>query len=84
MKRSLPSVSDFAELINENFKSTMKFPLNYGKFVASTASSVSSLMSSSKGRDKICSIIQYHADFYLACVKYTNLNEVKILYEYIL
>lgn len=34
-------------------------------------------MSSSKGRDKICALIQYFANFYLHCVKYTNISSVR-------
>ena len=34
-------------------------------------------MSSSKGRDKICAVIQYFADFYIHCVKYSNIEETR-------
>ncbi len=88
-RRALPSVSDFAEMLNKTVKKNAKLPVYSGQFLVSTvrksiccyvstiqASSVSTLMSSSKGRDKICSFIQYCAHFYYTCVEYSNIPEV--------
>lgn len=35
------------------------------------------LMKTCKGRDKICSFIQYAADFYYHCIKYSEIEEVQ-------
>eukprot|EP00357_Protocruzia_adherens_P022562 CAMPEP_0115014782 /NCGR_PEP_ID=MMETSP0216-20121206/26310_1 /TAXON_ID=223996 /ORGANISM="Protocruzia adherens, Strain Boccale" /LENGTH=380 /DNA_ID=CAMNT_0002384641 /DNA_START=149 /DNA_END=1291 /DNA_ORIENTATION=+ len=76
MKRQLSSVTDFAELLNKNIK---KKGADYGQIVFSTAGSFSDilaqLMTTTKGRDKICSIIQYCAKLYAACVQNSNLPE---------
>jgi len=77
MKRALPSVSDFADILSKNIKKNAKIPVYYGKFLASTASSVSNIMSSSKGRDKICALIQYTADLYYVCLENTNIPEIE-------
>ena len=36
MKRALPSVSDFADIVSKNIKKNAKIPVYYGKFLAST------------------------------------------------
>jgi len=80
-RKVLPSVSDFAEMLNKTVKKNAKLPVYSGQFLVSTASSVSSLMSSSKGRDKICSFIQYCAHFYFTCVENSNIPEVQLQYK---
>lgn len=35
-KRALPSVSDFAELVNQSLKRNARIPLVYGHYIAST------------------------------------------------
>jgi hypothetical protein len=48
-----------------------------GNYVASKVSMLSMFMSTTKGRDKICSLIQYVADLHLQCIKHTNIPEVQ-------
>ena len=45
------------------------------------ATTLSDIMNSSRGRDKFCAFIQYVAEFYLACLKHSNIEEVRYLYE---
>jgi hypothetical protein len=71
MKRSLRSISDFTEYINDSLKSKTRIPKQYGKYVASYVSAFSMVMKTSKGRDKICSIFQYGAALYYSCNKYS-------------
>lgn len=35
-------------------------------------------MKTSKGRDKFCNLIQVYAEFYLTCLKNTNIEDLKI------
>lgn len=63
-------INDLNELINRNIKT-----------FASSASSISNLMSSSKGRDKFCALIQTTANFYIHCIKYSNIDETKAAYN---
>ena len=45
--------------------------------MASTVSSFTMLMKTCKGRDKFCSLIQYTADFYYNCNKYSEIDAVQ-------
>lgn len=45
--------------------------------MASYVSIFSMLMKTCKGRDKICSFIQYSADFYYHCNKYSEIEVVQ-------
>ena len=77
MKRSLRSISDFTEYINESLKSKSKIPKKYGKYMASYVSAFSMIMKTSKGRDKICSVFQYGAALYYHCNKYSEIAEIR-------
>lgn len=77
MRRSIKSISDFTEYLNDSLKSKSKLPRAYGKYVASYVSAFSMVMKTSKGRDKICSLFQYVADLYYACNKYSEITEVR-------
>jgi hypothetical protein len=35
-KRALPSVSDFADLVNQTLKKNARIPVYYGQFIATT------------------------------------------------
>lgn len=48
----------------------------YGKHMATYVSAFTLIMKTCKGRDKICSVIQYIADFYYNCNKYSEILEV--------
>jgi hypothetical protein len=39
-KRALPSVSDFADLVNQTLRKNVRIPVYYGQFVASTVFSL--------------------------------------------
>lgn len=52
--------------LNEN--ETVK---TMGKAMAYELMQLSNVMSSSRGRDKICAIIQYIAQLYVNCMKYS-------------
>ena len=39
-------------------------------------------MKTSKGRDKICGVMQYLADFYATCIKHSNIPEIVELYQF--
>lgn len=39
------------------------------------------LMKTSKGRDKFCNLVQVYANFYLLCMKNTNIVKIKWLYD---
>lgn len=41
---------------------------------------VNKILKSSKGRDKICGVIQYNADFVSSCQKYSNIDATRNLY----
>lgn len=77
MKRSLRSISDFTEYINESLKTRAKIPTRYGRYMASYVSAFSMVMKTSKGRDKICSIFQYAAALYYHCNKYSEIAEIR-------
>ena len=53
-----------------------KYTIIYGKHMATYVSIFTLLMKTCKGRDKICSFIQYLADFYYNCNKYSEIEEV--------
>lgn len=64
---------------NEAFsylKDTSKISFQYGKHMATYVSAFTMIMKTCKGRDKICSVIQYIADFYYNCNKYSEIKEV--------
>lgn len=42
--------------------------------IASSASSIATIMNTSKGRDKICALIQTSANFFIHCIKYSNID----------
>ena len=44
--------------------------------MATYVSAFTLLMKTCKGRDKICSVIQYLAEFYYSCNKYSEIPEV--------
>ena len=71
MKRAINSISDFREYINDNLKAKSTIPKVYGRYVADTVSSLSTLMKTCKGRGKICCLIQYTAALYYSCNKYS-------------
>lgn len=48
----------------------------YGKHMATYVSTFTMIMKTCKGRDKICSVFQYMADFYYNCNKYSEIREV--------
>jgi hypothetical protein len=77
MKRTIQSISDFTEYINESLKNKSRLPKAYGKYVASYVSAFTMVMKTSRGRDKICSIFQYVAELYYACNKYSEIPEVR-------
>eukprot|EP01017_Pseudomicrothorax_dubius_P003745 TRINITY_DN10603_c0_g2_i2.p1 TRINITY_DN10603_c0_g2~~TRINITY_DN10603_c0_g2_i2.p1 ORF type:complete len:322 (-),score=51.80 TRINITY_DN10603_c0_g2_i2:53-1018(-) len=80
MRRSLPSVHDLAELVTYKFANRSNITVRYGTYIVSTASFVGHLMSTSKGRDKICSLIQYIAQFYYECINNSNILTVQELH----
>ena len=49
---------------------------HYGKHMATYVSAFTLIMKTCKGRDKICSVIQYIAEFYYHCNKYSEIAEV--------
>lgn len=49
--------------------------------MASYVSIFSMLMKTCKGRDKICSVIQYSADFYYHCLKYSEIEHVQKMFK---
>jgi hypothetical protein len=57
-------------------KDKSKISVEYGLHMATYVSSFTMLMKTCKGRDKLCSIIQYIADFYYNCNKYSEIEEV--------
>lgn len=57
-------------------KDKSKVTILYGKQMATYVSTFTMLMKTCKGRDKICSVIQYSADFYYNCNKYSEIQEV--------
>jgi hypothetical protein len=57
-------------------KDTSKISLQYSKHMATYVSAFTMIMKTCKGRDKICSVIQYIADFYYNCNKYSEISEV--------
>ena len=48
----------------------------YSKHMATYVSSFTMIMKTCKGRDKICSVIQYLAEFYYSCNKYSEIHKV--------
>ena len=63
--KNLP-MGDFNKILNSNVK-----------VLATSASSISTIMSSSKGRDKICALIQTAANFFIHCIKYSNIDSIQ-------
>ncbi len=57
-------------------KDTSKISFQYGKHMATYVSAFTMIMKTCKGRDKICSVIQYIADFYYNCNKYSEIADV--------
>lgn len=55
-------------------KDTSKISLQYSKHMATYVSAFTMIMKTCKGRDKICSVIQYIADFYYNCNKYSEIS----------
>lgn len=52
-------------------KDKSKISMVYGKNMATVVSAFTMIMKTCKGRDKICSVFQYLADFYYNCNKYS-------------
>jgi hypothetical protein len=52
-------------------KDKAKQSTEYGKYMATYVSMFTMVMKTCKGRDKICSAIQYIAEFYYHCNKYS-------------
>ena len=48
----------------------------YSKHMATYVSAFTMIMKTCKGRDKICSVIQYLAEFYYSCNKYSEIPQV--------
>lgn len=48
----------------------------YSKHMATYVSAFTMIMKTCKGRDKICSVIQYLAEFYYSCNKYSEIQQV--------
>jgi len=55
-------------------KDSTKMSMIYGKHMATYVSAFTLIMKTCKGRDKICSVIQYIADFYYNCNKYSEIS----------
>ena len=66
--KNAQSWSDFADTINSTIN---RKSAQYGKMFATKATTISNLMSTSRGRDKISAIVQYCASLYVACMKYS-------------
>lgn len=73
-------MKNYKKVISEN---TLSFILEkqkqsylYGKHMATYVSAFTLLMKTCKGRDKICSVFQYVAEFYYSCNKYSEIPEV--------
>ena len=81
MRRVVKSISDFKEYINQSLKANSSVPLVYGKYVADSVSSLSTLMKTCKGRGKICAMLQYLAALYYACNKYSEIEIVRQRFE---
>lgn len=47
-----------------------------GRHMATYVSAFTMIMKTCKGRDKICAVIQYLAEFYYSCNKYSEIEEV--------
>jgi len=50
----------------------------YSKHMATYVSAFTMIMKTCKGRDKICSVIQYLAEFYYSCNKYSEIQNVVV------
>jgi len=57
-------------------KDSTKMSIIYGKHMATYVSAFTLIMKTCKGRDKICSVFQYLADFYYNCNKYSEIADV--------
>lgn len=62
-------------------RDTSKISFQYGKHMATYVSAFTMIMKTCKGRDKICSVIQYIADFYYNCNKYSEIPEVLLQFR---
>lgn len=77
-------MKDFAEFFNKAIQHRASDTVVAGKYVARKVrrffhqvSQVSLFMQTTKGRDKICCLIQYLADLYEACIKFSNIPEIR-------
>ncbi|CAD8153863.1 unnamed protein product [Paramecium octaurelia] len=77
MKRSIASVKDLADYFNVAIQHRANNTIVAGQYVARKVSIVSLFMQTTKGRDKICCLIQYLADLYEACIKFSNIPEIQ-------
>lgn len=79
---SSSSFTNLQTLINRSeLKTAGTFTVKYSKtFILTFCCSISHLLKSSKGRDKLCGVLQYFADFYCVCVKNSNIPEVRNLF----
>jgi len=76
MKKALPSIDDFTDYVNASLKQNSTV---YSQITivgeGAKGHSLSDLLKKSKGRDKMCALIQYTAGLGLQCVNNTNLPE---------
>ncbi|KAL4506780.1 hypothetical protein ABPG72_001201 [Tetrahymena utriculariae] len=70
------SFADLTKKINQN----LKVPIQQIKIMATKMTQVSKVMKSSKGRDKICQIIQYSSDLTHACYQHSNIENIQKQY----
>lgn len=73
----LIKMKDFKKILSTEafsyIRDTSKISFQYGKHMATYVSAFTMIMKTCKGRDKICSVIQYIADFYYNCNKYSEI-----------
>ena len=67
-------MKNYKKIISEqtlSFLNDRQKHLLYGKHMATYVSAFTMIMKTCKGRDKICSVIQYISEFYYSCNKYS-------------
>lgn len=92
---STPSFHNLNSLIKaSDFKTAGNFTMKYSKTltlmvfficdlfskICKISGSISNLLKSSKGRDKLCGVLQYLAEFYAVCVKNSSIPEIRNLF----
>ena len=77
-------MKDFKRILSTEafsyIRDTSKISFRYGKHMATYVSAFTMIMKTCKGRDKICSVIQYIADFYYNCNKYFQCAPIFLKY----